>query len=525
MNFRTTVILLALLLGAGVFLFVVNRRTSTTDQATTTPAFDAKGKKLFDEKADDVTRLTIQPADAGAKPMVLVKDGGNWKLTQPLAWPADSFEARNLVDAVVGLRSQGVVDLDSANLASTGLDHPRYTLEAADAAGKTFQVAVGNRSSLGNALYVRVGDEKAGQLVGGASLADKLDKGVSKLVDSLRDKQLVKTTSGQMRALEISHRGQKLVLDKSGDDWKIVEPRQAPADQSAVSDLLFSITDLRAEEFFDPSSPEASDAGFDRPKAAVWFSTAAPATQSASAPSTRPAGTTVTFGQFASVDRDKIYVKLSDPNIVARVPMTQAALDRLTGASVLSLRDKKVVDIDPAHVTGFTLAVDHSATTQPATKPSEQYEYTISRRKESNTFGPLPLPEPATRPATSEPSTASSQPSTEPAVASTQPASKWVIESGGSGSANDAEVEAILTALHPLQATKFVEKQPTTQPTATYTLTVHVGPANGKGPQDLTLRFLSPGPTGDATGSYEDLVFELDRTLLDKLDVKFTPAK
>lgn len=517
MNFRTTIILLILLAAGGVFLFVANRHPASSD--TTQTSFDTKGKKLFDQKADDITKLSIKPADASAKPIVLDKQNGTWKLVQPIAWEADSFEARNLVDSVVDLRSQGGVDLDSANLSSTGLDRPRYSIEATDSSGKSLKLQVGNRSALGNDLYVKVGDDKSGQLVAGGTLADKLDKGLEKLADSLRDKQLVKVTSMTARQLDVTHKDQKLDLVKEGQDWKIVAPRRAPADSSAVSDLLFAITDLKADAFIDPTSPDVSDAEFDRPKATVFLSASAPATQPASTgtAATQPAGTTLTFGQFTSVDRDKIYLKVSDPPVIARVAMTPSSLDRITGASLLTLRDKKVVDIDPAQVTGFTLAINRAATTQPTTKPAEQVEYAISRRKESRTLGPDLPKTPSTQPATT-------RPSTQPAEASTQPASKWVIESGGSGDANDADVDALLTALHPLQATKFLESAPTTQPVANYTLTVHVGPANGHGPQDQVLKFTSPGSSGNVVGSYEDLTFEADRALLDKLDAKLKTA-
>lgn len=511
MNFRTTIVLLVLLAIGGVFLFVANRHSGNPENNQT--AFDTKGKKLFDEKADDITKLSIRSTEPGTKPVVLDKKDGTWKLVEPLAWDADSFEARNLIDSVVDLRSQGGLDLNSDNLSSTGLDHPRYTIDATESGGKSLHVQVGNRSAIGNDLYVKVGDEKSGQLVTGGTLADKLDKGLDKLADSLRDKQLVKVNSSTARQVDITHKGQKLDLVKEGLDWKITAPRQAPADSSAVSDLLFSITDLRADAFIDPKSPDVSDAGFDRPKATVFISANAPSTQpSTSAPSTtQPAGTTITFGQFASVERDKIYVKVSDPPIIAKVPMTPATLDRITGASMLTLRDKKVIDIDPAHVTGFTLSINRAATTQPTTKPSEQVEYTINRRKETRTFGPA-LP---------ETQAATTGPSSKPAVATTQPESKWVIDSGGSGPANDASVDALLSALHPLNATKYVESAPTTQPVAGYTLTVHVGPANGHGPEDHTLKFTSPGSTGDVIGTYENLTFETDRAILEKLDANF----
>lgn len=527
MNFRTTLLLLVLLAGALVFVFVA-RHHGASDQNTQT--FDTKGKKLFDQKADNITKLVIRPADSSAKTFELDKTGGKWQLVQPINWPAEDFEARNLVESILDLRSQGGVELNDANLASTGLDHPRYTIEATDTGGKTITLHVGARSTLGNDLYVKVGDEKGGELVAGGSLADKLEKGTDKLADSLRDKQLVKASSSEMRQVEIEHKGQKLVLNKEGENWQIVEPRKAPGDSSEVSDLLFAITGLRADEFIDPAAPEAADAEFDKPKAVVWFSTAQPTTRPTSGPAaTRPSGVTVTFGQFTSVDRDKLYVKLSDPNIVAKVPMTQTQLEKLTGASVLSLRDRKVVDVTPEHVERFTLAIDRAATTQPTTRPAEQHECAIVRRHETAAFGPTlgpaaPATQPTTGPATL-PAVASTQPATQPAVAATQPGSKWAFESGGRGDADDGQVQDLLNALHPLRAEKFLENAPTSQPAATYTLTIHVGPANGHGPQDHTLRFTTPGATGNVIGSYEDLSFEVDRSILEKLDGDFRTKK
>ncbi|HSU66754.1 MAG TPA: DUF4340 domain-containing protein, partial [Tepidisphaeraceae bacterium] len=306
--------------------------------------------------------------------------------------------------------------------------------------------------------------------------------------------------------------GKTVRLDKQKGEWEITEPKTMPADSGAVSSLLTSIADLNASDFVSsPSAPAVY--GLTSPTLTVSYSlTGAP-------PATQPTSHQIAFGRFATIERNEVYVSV-DGGPVATVSSTTADNFKKTA---LDLRDKKVVDIDPAHVTGFTLGVNKSATTQPTTKPAETYEYTIARRKESTAFGPLPPPGPATQPATQATTqTATTEPTSQPAVASTQPASKWVFESGATGPANDTEVENLLTALHPLQASKFVEKSPTTEPAAGYTLTIHVGPANGKGPQDLVLHFMSPGATGDVTGTYEGLTFETDRSILEKLDAKFS---
>jgi hypothetical protein len=146
-------------------------------------------------------------------------------------------------------------------------------------------------------------------------------------------------------------------------------------------------------------------------------------------------------------------------------------------------------------------------------------------------MGPIvPTTQPAsvatTQPATTQPTTqvASTQPTTQPLVPvtqpATQPASKWFFASGGQGDAEEGQVAALLTALHPLRVDKYLEIAPTTQPAGSYTLAVHT--TDGK---DYTFRFTDPGAAGKVVGSYDDLTFEIDRSLLEKLTGDFKTKK
>ena len=118
----------------------------------------------------------------------------------------------------------------------------------------------------------------------------------------------------------------------------------------------------------------------DRPKVTVFLSSVAPTTQPAA---TQPAGVTIKIGAFTDIDKEKVFAQASDVNALAQVALNETSLGKLLGASVVTLRDKKVVDIDPEKVSGFTLAVDRAATTQPATRPAEMRELTIDRRQEA----------------------------------------------------------------------------------------------------------------------------------------------
>lgn len=523
MNFRTTIVLLVVLAGAGAYLAATKLWTGKNAEISSQSSIaqsESGGRKLIDADSANITRVTITPADG--KPIVLTKSDGKWQLLQPVSAPAESFQADELVRQIVAIQSRGQLGTDK--LTSTGLDHPHFIVEMTANGGKTYRLAVGDKSEIGDTLYVRLNDGDKLDIVP-SSIYDQLDKPAK----DYRGKKLIDVSQDQIRQLSITRGGKTIRLEKPQSDWEIVAPKKMPADSTAVSDLLFAITGLNAVEFVD--KPGASQQyGLDRPLTTVWFSTAAPSTQPATAPASQPAGTTIEFGAFDDILKRNVYATVTGGPVATVAKSSMDSFDK----TALDLRDKKVVDIDPAHVESVILAVNRPATTQPTTQPAKQYEYTIVRRRESATVGPqlgpaAPL-QPTTRPAiaSTEPATlpaAATQPATAPAVAATQPVSKWAFESGNRGDADQGQVDDLLNALHPLRAEKFVEKSPATQPAATYTLTVHVGPASGHGPQDYTLRFTSPGPTGNAIGSYDDVTFELDRSILDKLDGDFKTKK
>jgi hypothetical protein len=506
MNFKTTILLLAILAGVGVYFLVEHLRGGGTEQTTT-----ATPGKLVDIDSANVKQVSLTQPDG--KKIVLAKADGKWRLIEPVNAPADSFNVDELVRQITGLTSHGKLPADQK--ASVGLDHPNYVVEITSNDNKTTKLAFGDKSSISDALYVQVNDDATPQIV-----SSSFNEQLSKAADTYRSKKLVDVSQDQIQQIAITQNGKTLRLEKKAGNWEITEPQAMPGDSGEISSLLFTLTDLSAVEFVTGPS-NLTNYGLDKPTMTVWFSTAAPSTQPAAA-ATKPAGTTIVFGRFDSILQKNVYASVNGGPVATVMVSSQNAFNK----SPLDLRDRKALDVDPAHVESFSLSINRPATTQPATRPAEEHEFTLARRQEkSMPLGPtLPTTEPSTQPTTQD---AATQPATQPSLAAaTQPATKWIFPSGGSGDANDAQVDALLTSLHPLTATKYLESKPaTTQPVDTYTLTVHVGPANGRGPTDYTLHISAPTPTGPAVVSMNDLTFETDRAILEKLDVNFKGGK
>src|SRR3954469_20861023 len=210
MNFKTTLILIALLAVVGAF--VAYDRLSGRDKENVETAADSK--KLFDVKdKDDVSSVTIKSLDDGEIVLTKTSDTNKWRMTKPVDAAAEGWQVDSLVRDLIALESKAAVDPKDK-----GLDKPKFHIEIAAKGGKLLKFDVGDKNAMGD-LYVKVEGKKDADVVS----ADVYDR-LSKPAGELRDKQLVTTPSTDIKQLTIDSEGQKLVLQKKGAAWELVEP-------------------------------------------------------------------------------------------------------------------------------------------------------------------------------------------------------------------------------------------------------------------------------------------------------------
>jgi hypothetical protein len=531
MNFKTTVILLVLLLGAATYVVIDRIASRNRDTVETAP----NPSRLFDVKdKDDVTSLTIKPAD-GSEIRLEKQADNKWRMTKPVEAPAESWQVDGLVRELVELESRREVD----PVKEMGLDTPRFRIEIAAKGGKNLRLAVGDKSPLNDTVFVRVENKPKADVVP-ASVYEQL----SKPYNELRDKQLVTTPSMQINQLVVQYASQKLTMQKRGAQWQLVEPVQMPADEAVMTDLLGAVTGLRAAEWVAKDSAEVGRAQLDKPQMTVSFTTAAPATQPATAPVTAPASqpvwTTITFGQFEDARAERVYARLSDSPAVVKVAATP--LDTLR-KKPLDIRDKKLLDIIPEQVSKLSIVTDVPSPA-PTTKPSKHAEVALERRKEvapavpatqtvaAKPAGPTTKPaatqiaatQPTTRPATQLAGTA---PTTQPAStqAAAPPPSIWVLKTPPGGDADDNAVREVLDEIHPLRVSKYLESTPTTRPAANYVLRLTTEGPGGTPVYNYQITLSDPGGEKNLIGEFNGQPFELPHTFVKRLEGDFVRKK
>jgi hypothetical protein len=499
MNFKTTLVLLVLLVLAGVAVLLTRNGGDEPVQSADADA----GRKLIELDQSDVIKVAVNPS--AGEPFVLEKSGGAWRVAEPVSAPAEPFAVDSLVGALVNLRSRGSIGSDASS-AATGLDEPTYRIELTGAGGNTHNLTVGQKSAVGDILYVSVGDEKQAEVVD-AGLYEQLEKPLS----DYRRKQLVNVASQDVKQITIVKPDSKLILQKHGEQWQVVEPVKIPAEKTEVDDLIFAATGLRVEEFVSEAPADAAQYALNAPRLTVTLSTEAPATQPATRPATATAGTTIRIGRYDDVRQKNVYATVSGAPTIAKVPATVlASFDK----KPLDLRDRRVLDIMPEKVSRIRVMSDLPAATQPTTRLATKTELVLERR-----------PVPATQPTTMQAGTtqaAATQAATQP---STQPTSQWQIVSDPLGPANDSRVSTLLSALNPLRAQRYVEPSttaPATQPTDRYVLTITTGGTGVTPQRTYEIRLRGTGSDQPVIGEYNGLAFEVDRSLLGQLGGDFT---
>jgi hypothetical protein len=501
MNFRTTIILLVLLLGVGGYLWLTSSSSSTSPLENTNP------QRLLTLSDNDVSKVDITPA--GAPRIVLERHtltpGGlsigpaksDWKLLEPIEGFADATKVADLIDAIVGANSNAQVTIGS-NAADYGLDSPQFVIDL-QAGPKSAKLDIGRQVKAGDELYVRVEGSDVAQVVS-ADLLDKLDTTAQKL----RLARVIDCDSTTANWISIQRPHDPLTLEKVGGQWQMTlattRPTTMPVEQSTVNDLVSALNFAQAVDFGDANSN--ADLLIGKPQATVTISDKAPTTQ----PSDQTE--TIEFGSPDSLVGKNVWVRITPPGELATIP--KDTMDSILKGP-LDLRDRNVVQIATSSIREVRIVTNTPATTQPIPHPMILRAVVLTRRP----------PAPPAPPQKLGPTLASTRPTTSPTtVAATQPASEWLITSTvPNTSADDAKVDAALASFNPLRADKYLAAPPAGPALTTYLITI----TTDKGPPvQLTLSDPGESSTDTPTGQCNGLIFAVPRSVITSLDTDFT---
>ena len=272
MRFRTTVVLLALVIAAALWLgFETGRRVSDDEydllQRRVFPPteYQVGGDLMRKQLAERAVRVELRRED---ERIVLERAAPDakapWRISVPVRTYADAGEVTALLSVLEALEAGRTVTPGSDALESWGLEKPRGRVSFATPE-KSWTLEIGGLSADGLTLYVRREDRPESIYAVGKSLLEAIGKGVA----DLRDKAALRIAGGSaLKGFELRARDEVMVacrLERSG--WRLTSPFADEANISEVVRFFEALLKTRVarEDFVSDSPGDPKQYGLDKP--------------------------------------------------------------------------------------------------------------------------------------------------------------------------------------------------------------------------------------------------------------------
>jgi hypothetical protein len=259
---RSLLVLVALAVGLGAYIYFVERERDPSDAPETR-------EKVITVESSAVEEVEIR--SASGQTTTLKKAGTDWQVVAPVTAPADSSTVESLLSSLATLEIQRVVEETPAALAPFGLEPPRFSVAFRTAGSTTPQrINFGNKTPTGSDLYARL-DGQPRLFVVASYLEDTFNRDTF----ALRDKDALKFASTDVDSLTIERPGSPvLTFARKDSDWRITTPIAARADFAQVDGVLRAVDQAQmqaivAGEAGAPTAAELRKFGLDRPQAVV----------------------------------------------------------------------------------------------------------------------------------------------------------------------------------------------------------------------------------------------------------------
>jgi hypothetical protein len=259
-GFRSTLVLLVVLIGLGAYIFFVDSKKPVGDAET-------KEKAFTGVKADDIDRIELK-SDMGERSR-LQKIDGTWKIVAPVMADSDQGELSSITGMLPELDIQRTVDENPSDLKKYGLDPARIEV-AFQEKGKSdeHRLFIGDRTPTGSEIYARTQDRKRVVLLNAS-----IDSTFNKNTFALRDKSVLQFDRDKVTGLELTNKSGTLQFAKSGTEWKMVKPLAARADFGAIESIVERLHSLQMQSLVTADAgSDLKKYGLDQPTATIVVS-------------------------------------------------------------------------------------------------------------------------------------------------------------------------------------------------------------------------------------------------------------
>jgi hypothetical protein len=256
---RSTIALLAVLIGLGAYIYFV------TWKQPENAAAGKKNEKVFSVQSDKIDEVKV--ALMNGDTTTVKKDGGAWKMTEPVQAAADESELSGITNALANAEINRVVDEKPTNLNEYGLSAPHIEVDFKASGDKDYQkLFVGEKTPTGSDLFARRNDDSKVFLIPSYE-----ESSLNKTAFDLRDKSILKVDRDKIDSIDLTSGDKTIAIAKSGGDWKLTRPIDVRADYGSVEGVIGRLQTARMKSIVtnEASPADLKKYGLDKPQATV----------------------------------------------------------------------------------------------------------------------------------------------------------------------------------------------------------------------------------------------------------------
>ncbi len=178
--------------------------------------------------------------------MRLEKVGDDWRLREPIDFPADSAIVSSTLGSLADLDADRRLAAGEIDSAEYGLDAPRSEVTLTMDDGSQVSFVVGDEMPLGSKRAIRIDGADEVTIVSGWFMSD-----LEREVDDWRSREVTSVRSDQVASIDIESGADSIRAVRIDDEWQLLSPIEDLADRDHLEALVSDLGALRIEEFLD----------------------------------------------------------------------------------------------------------------------------------------------------------------------------------------------------------------------------------------------------------------------------------
>jgi hypothetical protein len=224
-------------------------------------ALDLRDRTVFAFEKGDVKKVQLKHGNIDLVAEKVAEK--EWKITQPEQAKGDDSAIWDVLTELRNLKVKEFVNDSPQDLSPYGLNEPGITVnlwEKDKENPKTFWVGKEEESG----AYARTS---------GASSVYRIEPNIVKVLTKtpadFRDKTLVSFNREEVEKMALKYPDKSFTLEKSGKEWKLIEPEKAKVKDWRLGNLLTDLQLLKFKETVSTDKKSDSEYGFDKPEAEI----------------------------------------------------------------------------------------------------------------------------------------------------------------------------------------------------------------------------------------------------------------